>query len=599
MYKLQDIQLKPIVGNDSIETMFYRGNEILDFITLENGASKISKGSYFETFTYYGSLTVQKWAKYTFAYRFYLVLKIKGCIELTLFGHYVENKSIKKEYLGKFQYDFKEATSIVVPYPVSCKSQVVAFSISAKTNVVIYQSYYAADLEEEKFSNPRISLITTTYKKEDYIKKNILLLKDELLYEPEFNGRFSWNIVDNGKTLKEQSDIYVKILHNRNVGGAGGFAKGIIESLRQDAPTHVLLMDDDVHVSPESFKRLYRLLNILRDEYADYFVSGSMLNMDVPYIQHENTGRIDKDGYCVPLHSGRDLRHWDQIVLNEEIDDSVENRYAAWWFCCIPTTIARLDNLPIPIFVRGDDIEYSIRNNANFITLNGISIWHQGFSGKINPVMDFYQSKRNELVLNSILPNLHDVNFFGFLENLFWQELYKFNYSGTELIIEAIEDYMRGPDWLFSVDLYDELSKRKCLQYNMIPISDDIRNKINYEKLYKNVQFSPFLKFIYDYSYNGQARVPSWFFLNKYGVIPCNGGYYPCNQLLTTFNYAIDSVNDRYTVFKKDRKIFRQQKRKFLEFKNIYLEKKDVLAKRYQDYYSTITKESFWDDYLK
>ena len=38
------------------------------------------------------------------------------------------------------------------------------------------------------------------------------------------------------------------------------------------------------------------------------------------------------------------------------------------------------DNLPIPLFLHHDDIEYGIRNQAHGIAfLNGIGVWHKGF----------------------------------------------------------------------------------------------------------------------------------------------------------------------------------------------------------------------------
>ena len=36
---------------------------------------------------------------------------------------------------------------------------------------------------------------------------------------------------------------------------------------------------------------------------------------------------------------------------------------------------------------RGDDVEFSIANNAKFITMNGICIWHMGFAAKFNMAM--------------------------------------------------------------------------------------------------------------------------------------------------------------------------------------------------------------------
>lgn len=600
MYKLQDVKVEPVIGDDAIQHLYYRANNDFACVLEEDGVVGVNRKSFLDFFTYFGSLSAEKWKKYSYAAKFYLVLDIAGSFDLVLFGHYQENHVIKKEWLGRYRYKAKDREKIVVPFPAFFKSQVVAFSINALSNLKMYGASYDADLECDNYNMPYISLVTTTFKKEKFIKNNIELLKNQLFGEQEFKNAFIWHIIDNGQTLNEERDDNIIITHNKNVGGAGGFAKGMIDSLRQGKkPTHILLMDDDVKVLSDSFKRLYRLLNILRPEYTDYFVSGAMLNMDAPNIQHENTGRLVEEGYCVPLHSGRDLNLWDQVILNEEIDDTLENRYAAWWFCCIPTTIARLDNLPLPVFVRGDDMEYSIRNHARFITMNGISIWHQGFVGKFNATMDFYQSKRNELIVFNLHSELDMVDSFKAIEELFWHQLYKFDYVGAEFLIETVEDFLKGPEWFSQVDLFDELQKRRKKDYKQLKI-DKILDLIDFDKLYVHEEIPKFKKFIYDYTYNGQARIPdSMSSDKKIGVIPYDFGYYPDKQLLTNVNYAISPVNGTYVELIKDRKKFKRLKKHWDEVSRDYYENKDVIRQKYRDYEKEITNVDFWDNYLK
>ena len=117
MYKLQDIDLKPVIGNEQIGEMYYRATNEPIIIASEQNHIKIRKGTYLETFTYFGSLSAEKWKKYTYVDRFYLVLDVEGDFDLTLFGHYQESKIIKKEWLGKFRYKLDERTTVVVPFP--------------------------------------------------------------------------------------------------------------------------------------------------------------------------------------------------------------------------------------------------------------------------------------------------------------------------------------------------------------------------------------------------------------------------------------------------------------------------------------------------
>ena len=67
---------------------------------------------------------------------------------------------------------------------------------------------------------------------------------------------------------------------NKNAGGAGGFTRTIIETKKQEEEnglTHILLMDDDVVMQPESIYRTYKILTLLKEEYKDAFIGGECL----------------------------------------------------------------------------------------------------------------------------------------------------------------------------------------------------------------------------------------------------------------------------------------------------------------------------------
>lgn len=80
-----------------------------------------------------------------------------------------------------------------------------------------------------------------------------------------------------------------QVIPNDNVGGAGGFTRGMITAMEQNPKaTNILLMDDDVAVSPESIKRTYNLLRILKPEHREDMISGAMLN----YESAKTSGKI-------------------------------------------------------------------------------------------------------------------------------------------------------------------------------------------------------------------------------------------------------------------------------------------------------------------
>ena len=161
--------------------------------------------------------------------------------------------------------------------------------------------------------------------------------------------------------------------------------------------THVLLMDDDILLEPESLFRTYVLLRTLKEQYRDAFIGGAMLRLDHQNIQVE-AGAAWYAGNLASRKSNLNLNTLDACLYNETEEYCEFN---AWWYCCIPMHIVRPDNLPLPIFIRGDDVEYGLRNMKHLILLNGICVWHEPFENKYSSFLSYY-ILRNMLYDNAL-----------------------------------------------------------------------------------------------------------------------------------------------------------------------------------------------------
>lgn len=600
MYKLHNILINGFIEIDGTRHMYYRSVDTI--YSGFNGESILRKDNLFEFFTYFNSLSVEKWRKYTYAEKFYLILDAEGEFTIDLFGHFSEKgTNIKKEWLGSYGYNLQERTQIILPYPIGMQSTVVAFQIKTRKKTLIYDAYYAANIDEDKIVAPYIALVTTTFKKESYIGRNIALLKEQIFSDSEYANAFCWNIVDNGRTLHEQTDYQqdIRIFHNKNVGGAGGFARGMIESLKQPkSPTHILLMDDDVVFSAESFKRLYKLLSIIRSEYKEYFVSGAMLKMQQPNVQHEDIGVLSEHGEHGPAKPQYDLNQWDSVLRNEIILPDNVHQYSGWWYCCIPRNIVNKDNLPLPIFVRGDDVEYSIRNHTGFITMNGICIWHEGFENKFSGALELYQVHRNDLILQALHKEVADVLVIKRIQDLFWQEMYKFNYKGATLLLDVIEDYLKGPEFIKKLDGEECMREKREKDNTLSDITPEVERLIDYENLYCYKKLRKIRKFLYDYSYNGH-RLPMFMVRRKIGIIPYGWGYYQNKQYLTKVNYAIDTSNHKYAVYRRSDKTFLELKQRYRTIMVRYEKENERVADEYRMCAQEMESGLFWEKYLK
>ncbi len=80
--------------------------------------------------------------------------------------------------------------------------------------------------------------------------------------------------------------------------------------------------------------------------------------------------------------------------------------------------VIKRNGMPLPVFVRYDDVEYGIRCNPTFMTMNGLCIWHSKFEIRYNAAVERYQSIRNGMIaqmttglapsIDTFLRELHD-----------------------------------------------------------------------------------------------------------------------------------------------------------------------------------------------
>ena len=125
----------------------------------------------------------------------------------------------------------------------------------------------------------------------------------------------------------------------------------------------------------------------------------------------------------------------------------------------------------LPVFVRGDDTEFSLRNHAKFLTMNGICVWHMGFSLKFNYFMEYYQVFRNLLIMEACNPSERRRRIWKRFMGLFLSEILRFNYDGAEMIIRAVDDYLKGPAFIEQEKCQERLQKMSAKNAKMRNLS--------------------------------------------------------------------------------------------------------------------------------
>lgn len=581
--------------------LFYKG----DKSNLDRVHQKLKIGQYqFCDFTtYLNGCSYGKWRQYTNIQSIKLRLEVEGNFKLTLLGYHLETYSPERNEYVSETYQLEKRQIIEIEYPSNYES-ILGFEITTDDYCVIYGGAYIGRFEDDDFRKVTLTLATTTCNKEDFIKRNMKILKSEILESSEEDVRENIyiHVVDNGRTLvpEEWNEEHLTVHPNKNTGGAGGFARGMIESMNQKPiATHVLLMDDDVLVLPESIRKTYILLTLLKPEYHDSFISGAMLYYEEMNIQHEDIGTVCRNGDFCSLKPRLFHEHLKDNLTNELEFLKHPNEYAGWWYCCIPMEQIKKNGLPLPMFIRCDDIEYSLRSKANIITMNGICIWHMGFVNKYNAAFDRYQQCRNLLIGKATSGIYEGIDMFEFWKKSFNVELMRFNYNAAELVLRALEDYMAGPSFL-EQDKGEEIVKENVKKNEkLMPLKEMDIVEINFGDIYCDRPRKFIDKCIYHLTKNGQRFWPEAWLRKEKMVIPFDHCYVTQKQTLRKELVAVNPHMKTGAIRRIDKKRFKEIYKRYKKDLKEYRKSKIKIEQAYRNKAKYLVSEEFWSKYLE
>lgn len=553
--------------------------------------------------TYYNCIQAARWKRYTGINNIKLNLTFKGKLSLEVYEIYNNSANVCFNLIINQVYSCKSKGEAVIDIPDTNKS-IIGFKITALEDTEIYGGYYSSEVDEENIRDVKISLVTTTFKKQEYIKRNIAQLKKQVLCDgSDLKNNIFVHVIDNERALApEEFDCEdLKIYPNNNVGGAGGFTRGMIEALHlEKKPTHVLLMDDDVMIMSESLFRTYYLLRLLKPEYHKCFLSGAMFDYDIRERQYEDVGYVHKvDGSYGPVKEKMDMRRLDCIVNNDKYEyDNVPDAYAGWWYCCIPVEHIEENGLPLPVFVRGDDVEFSLRNNPGFITLNGICIWHVGFAGKFNAAMELYQVHRNSFVIQAASGICKDVNFIARIRKMFWQDITRFAYNNAELLLDSVEDFLKGPKYIEKLNGEQSLKEHCAKNEKLIPLSEIPYPNAAKDDPYDYESLNIFQKLIYVFTINGHL-LPNFLLRNYPSVIAYDWFFVPGKNFRRKKLIAVNENGGTGNVREMDRKRCFELIDRYITVMGRYRRYHEKVEKAYRKHFKEMTTEKFWKEYLE
>ena len=343
--------------------------------------------------------------------------------------------------------------------------------ITALSECEIISGNYSSECS---YRDINVCIACCTFKREKYILKNI-----EQLRSSEFSFINRVFVIDNGQTLdcETLSDDFISVLPNKNYGGSGGFTRGLIEAY-DGKYSHVILMDDDVEFHSETIEQMTVFMSLLSEGHKESWFSAAMLRLDTPWFQHELGAKWD--GRITSLKHGNDVR------VQELLLDNLNNcdvDYGAWWCLCMPTSIIVESGLPLPLFIKFDDIEYGLRKpkGTEVITMNGIAVRHEAFDKKESFVVDYYSFRNETLAMLLYKKNSRSEIIRRFVFEI-GRQMTRFRYDNIPLILRAADQILSGADFFLNCDEEQNNKEISALVIKLVPLdtiqgySDDIKH---------------------------------------------------------------------------------------------------------------------------
>lgn len=364
---------------------------------------RVSMGTYFNAFP------ASYWQHWTSIREVQLTVSTSGPATILVYrsnGGGVQQRIDTREVSGDVESTFD------IPLTQFSDGGWIWFDIVAdEKNAVLESAVWTT--EQPPARDGKASLGITTYNKPDYCVETLNALADspDAL---EFVDRIF--LVDQGTQLVAEQEGFdevaerlgdtLQVIRQPNLGGSGGFARAMQETLQRPESDFVQLLDDDVRIEPESLRR-----SIVFGQYATkpLLVGGHMFDLldrpklhgwaevvdEVPFMWRNLYQEVMAHDFGVA-----NLRQSQLLHMRMDAD------YNGWWMCLIPVSAIREVGLSLPAFIKWDDAEFCLRaGEAGFPTVSmpGVALWHVSWVGKDDSIdWQAYFHARNRIVAGLI-----------------------------------------------------------------------------------------------------------------------------------------------------------------------------------------------------
>ena len=335
-------------------------------------------------------------------------------------------------------------------------------------------------------SNSTFSIAITTFNRPSYCHNQLKAIAENKALRARLDTIYctdqGTDLVKNQPGFNETSanlGSQLTYIQQANLGGSGGFSRGMFETLKAGKSSYTMLLDDDAISETECILRAL--------QFADYtikpaIIGGGMLHLDNRTVLYTQGERFTRNNVWMKPSQNLDYNHdFAAITLQDcpERHQRIDTDYNGWWMSLIPTAIMKEIGLSLPVFIKFDDTEYSIRaleHGYHTICLPGVAVWHQAWHDKDpSRTWEEYFFQRNRWIcglLHCTRPSLR------FAIEMLRSDLasgLKLAYSAMQLHHMGLQDILRGPQYIVDSmpQKLGEVRKARQAFSDTQPVSDE------------------------------------------------------------------------------------------------------------------------------
>ncbi|MDR2748591.1 MAG: glycosyltransferase [Bifidobacteriaceae bacterium] len=437
---------------------------------------EIPKGKELSFCSYFNAFPASYWKRNTSVKSVTLIMNVKGKADIKVLStdEFADRSVLhtEKDFSGNFRF--------TVSLKAFENGGWIWFDVKAKEKTEFDKMFWAADVSDN-FGHATASIGVTTLNKADYCLKQLKNFEENFselknIDKIYFVDQGSENLNDY-KGVKEEIaklDGKVKIIKQKNLGGSGGFSRGMYETLKDKKSEFVFLLDDDTFLETESLQRAINFASLCNEPTI---VGGHMFTMGEAPTIHAFAERIRRDVYKWGTVPGTEQAHNLSLVPKFLSSTQWMHRYYdvdynGWWMCLIPIKVIEKTGLAIPMFIKWDDSEFGLRAfdlGFKTVSLPGTNVWHEAWQGKDDAVdwTAYYHWRNRFIVALFYLDQKASLRFL--VDSYIWTIAMaaSMRYSVATLYIDALNFLYNDP-----VDLIEDLEIRK-------PIIDKVRKEFS------------------------------------------------------------------------------------------------------------------------